>query len=140
MYGLVAVRCNNPAWSSISCRRPTEEPSLETLLHMRTFADTGQNFSRLGSRLHLSEHISHTHQVVVKDVFGHIEETEQPAVGDGVIHVAPSFTANHDVPHTQNRQLLRNVCGLNSQNFAEFVDPLLAISKTVQDPNADGVR
>src|SRR5229473_2922975 len=97
-------------------------------------------FFALLDRLHLLKHVSHAHQVVVKDIFGHVEKTEQSRVGDGVIHIAPSFASNHDVAHSQNCKLLRNVRGFNLQNFSEFVDPLLTIPKTVQDPDADGVR
>src|SRR5260370_28391002 len=78
-------------------------------------------FFSLRSRFHLLKHVSHTHQVVVKDVFGHVKKTEQCCVGDGVIHIASSFTADHDVAHSQNGKLLRDVCWFNLQNFAEFV-------------------
>src|SRR5260370_8771353 len=87
--------------------------------------------------LHLLKHVSHAHQVVVKDIFGHVKKTEQSRVGDGIIHIAPSFASNHDVAHSQNCKLLRNVRRFNLQNFAEFVDPFLTIPKTVQDPDPD---
>src|SRR5258708_15398809 len=106
---------------------------------MRTFADGGQNFFSLLHRLHLLKHVSHPHQVVVKDIFGHVKKTDQSRVGDGIIHIAPSFASNHDVAHSQNCKLLRNVRRFNLQNFAEFVDPFLTIPKTVQDPDADRV-
>src|SRR5713226_1930859 len=109
-------------------------------MHMRTFADGGQIFFALLDCLHLLKHVSYAHQVVVKDIFSHVKKTEQSRVGGGVIHIAPSFASNHDVAHSQNCKLLRNVRGFNLQNFAEFVDPLLTIPKTVQDPDADGVR
>src|SRR5712664_4993604 len=107
---------------------------------MRTFADDGQNFFSLLDCLHLLKHVSHAHQVVVKDVFGHIKKAEQSRVGDGVIHITPRFASDHDVAHSQNCKLLRNVCGFNLQNFAELVDPLLPIPKTIQNPDADRVR
>ena len=119
--------------------RDSDEPrSLETLLHLRTFADGGQNFFALLDRLHLLKHVSHAHQVVVKAILGHVKKPEQSRVGNGVIHIAPSFASDHDVPHSQNRKLLRNVRGFNLQNFAEFIDPLLGITKTVQDPDSYG--
>jgi len=122
--GLTAERCSSLAWLPISSPRPTDEPSsLETLLHLRTFADGGQIFFALLDRLHLLKHVSHAHQVVVKDILGHVKKPEQSRVGNGVIHIAPSFASDHDVPHSQNRKLLRNVRGFNLQNFAEFIDP-----------------
>src|SRR6266852_7044481 len=78
--------------------------------------------------------------MVVEDLSGHVKKPEQSRVGDGVIHIAPSFASDHDVAHSQNCKLLRDIRGFNLQNFAEFVDPLLTIPKTVQDPDADGVR
>src|SRR5216684_2423068 len=86
------------------------------------------------------KHVEPTQKKVVKDVFGHVKKPEQSRVGDGVIHIAPSFASEHDVAHSQNCQLLRNVRGFNLQNFAELIDPLLAITKTVQDLDADRVR
>jgi len=90
---------------------------------MRTFADGGQNFVALLDRPHLLKHVSHAHQVVVKDIFGHVKKTEQSRVGDGIIHIAPGFASDHNVAHPQNCKLLRNVRRFNLQNFAEFVDP-----------------
>ncbi len=106
---------------------------------MRTFADGGQNFFALLDRLHLLKHVSHAHQVVVKDVFGHVKKPEQSRVGDGVIHIAPGFASDHEVAHPQNCKLLRNVRRFNFQNFAELVDPLLAVTEAIEDADADRV-
>ena len=85
--------------------------------HLRIFADAGQIFSQLRSRLYLQKHVSYTHQMVVEDFSGYVKEPEQSRVGDGVIHIAPRFASDHDVARSQNCKLLRNVCGLDLSEF-----------------------
>jgi hypothetical protein len=77
--------------------------------------------------------------MVVEDFSGYVKEPEQSRVGDGVIHIAPRFASDHNVARSQNCELLRNICRLDFQNFAEFIDPLLAVAKAVEDPDADRV-
>src|SRR6516165_5590438 len=55
------------------------------------------------------------------------------------MHVAPSLTPNHYVPHSQNRKLLRDVGRLNLQNVTELIHTLLTIAETVDDADSDRV-
>src|SRR5258708_34081999 len=111
MSGLVAVRCSSPARLSISYPRPWRNRAWKLSCTCEHLQMLGKFFSPLGDRLDLLEHVSHTHQVVVKDVFGHVKKAKQGGVRDGVIHIAPCFTPTHKLRHSQNRNLLRNACG-----------------------------
>src|SRR5260370_41396816 len=121
MCGLVAVRCSSPARLSISYPRPWRNRSWKLSCTCEHLQMLGKIFSPLGDRLDLLEHVSNTHQVGVKEVFGHAKKAKQGGDSDGVIHIAACFTSNHDAPHSHNRNLLRNVCALTLQDIAGHV-------------------
>src|SRR5450759_1945844 len=98
------------------------------------------NFFPLRSRLHLQQHVSHTHQVVVEDISRYVEKPENGWVRNRVIDIAARFASHNNVAHSQNRELLRNICGLNFQNLAELIDSLLAVTETIQNPDTNRVR
>src|ERR1700739_2024214 len=67
-------------------------------------------FFHLRDRIHLLQHVSYTHQVVVEDIFCVVKQPEYRCIRDRVIDIAAGFTPHHDVSHPQNRELLRHVC------------------------------
>jgi len=77
--------------------------------------------------------------MVIKNLFGYVKKPENGSVGNGVVHIAPILASDHDVAHSQNCKLLRNVRRFDVQKFAELIDSFLAIAKRVQDANTDWV-
>src|SRR5260370_33645404 len=64
---------------------------------------------------------------------------EKGPVGNRVVPVAAGFPAHHNVAHTQDCKLLRDVRLFNLECFAELIHTFLAIAKTVEDPDANRV-
>src|SRR5260370_15152657 len=77
--------------------------------------------------------------MIVENGLLYIEELKKGPVGKGVIHVAARFPADHNIAHSENRKLLRDVRLFNLQSFAELIHTLFAIAKAVEDPNSDRV-
>src|SRR5271169_3614238 len=84
-------------------------------------------------RLDLLQHILYAHQMIIENALSYIEKLEKGSVRNGVIHVAARFPPDHNIAHSQNRKLLRNVRLFNLQSFAELIHALLAIAKAVKN-------
>src|SRR5437588_11714517 len=71
--------------------------------------------------------------MVVEDLPGILEETEDCWIAHRVKDVLAFLAAFHDVAFPQNRQLLRQRALFHRETGAQIVDPDLALAERLQD-------
>jgi len=89
--------------------------------------------------LNLGKQVLNIDQLVIKDLFGDIEEPKNSCVADGVVNIQSFFPANHNIAGAQDRKLLGKRALLHLEKITELIHAQFAIAKSIENGNSQGM-
>src|SRR5260370_10331450 len=87
----------------------------------------------------LGKQMFNINQLVIKDLFGNIEQSKNSCVPDRVVNIQSFLPANHNIAGAQDRKLLGKRALLHLEKITELIDAHFSIPKSIQNGNSEGM-